>query len=194
LVGGSNGTTIGLFHEQSGVYWHYHGSNPPAYQPGQTMEVGAYWYSDTIPDNPNPPIAIHTGVADKRDALKVIEWIDSGAVIDHETGGQPERSAQGDGYQIGLNAKITTFMGNVLEVGWWDVDDNVTSATVVLTRATGATNFSWTGTRPWPVTLPTPLAETDSVAVDVRDAVGNHARLEKSIKQLWLQAEPQRGL
>lgn len=159
-----------------------------------------YWITTRFaPPSPRATYNPHAGVADKRHAYKVIEWIDAGAAIDHDNGGSQPTNGGGvnyDGYQIALSARLVDpwTAPRDLVVGFWDVDNNVTRITVTarghvqnFTHPTGFPNGSQR------VRLPAGLGFADRVTVEAVDANDNHTRTEKSVKQLWLEAETHRG-
>lgn len=159
-----------------------------------------YWITTRfVPPPPRAPFNPHPGVRDKRMAYKVIEWIDAGAAIDHDLGATGTANGGGvnhDGYQIALSARLVDPWNQprALVVGFWDVDSNVTSIAVTaggqtqrFTHPTGFPNGTLS------VTLPAGLGTLDSVVVEAADLYDNRSRVEKSLKRLWLEAEPHRG-
>jgi len=155
-----------------------------------------YWITTSFG---SPAYNPHPGVSDKRKAYKVIEWIDDGAAIDHDDGPTPPYNAGGgvnfDGYQIALSAKLDNPWSGPqdLIVGFWDVENNVNRITVsagstvqTINNPNGGNNGTVR------VTLPPGLGFLDPVSVEAVDQNDNHSRLEKSLKQLYLEAEPHR--
>ncbi len=140
-------------------------------------------------------------ISDRTAIGTVIEWIDGGAGITHNavipdgSGGwinDPRRGLNGDGYQIGISANLTTFNGTALEVGYWDAFDNIDTVTVSVNGAALAP-YSPTSNGTKVFQLGTPPALDDVIAIDVVDDEGNRSDLQKTYRQLVLESEPHRG-
>lgn len=181
---------------RSPLAWYFYGDRldreaNSTYQPTAATTGSKYWMST----------ANHPGV-NGIDAYKVIEWIDGGAGIDHDPAAvsnpaltDPSRALQGDGYQIAVYPRLASPTSDSLSVGYWDVSANVSEITVSIggtpltpvvlspTSSHGVEQFQLTGT----------LADSTAIELVVRDTAGNTTRLEKTMRQLRIEAETHRG-
>lgn len=148
--------------------------------------------------------ANHPGLPDKREAYRVVEWLDAGAAIDHgavKPNGTADatRGVKGDGYQIALSARLAAFRGSDLQIGFWDVDANVKTISVTLRGVTvthtlpGNTNGAITHDLLQHVGGGGPLLPHEVVSIEAIDTPDNHSRLQKTLRQLYVESETNRG-
>lgn len=159
--------------------------------------LSRYWIT-VVPGANNP----HPGVADQRKAYKVIEWIDSGAAIDHgafdaQGNPDPRRGVKGDGYQIAVSVRLQGYTSANVRIGYWDVADNVERVEVTLRNSKRTYNVLGQGNGVLTHDLLShnvnQAGPSDVLRVHVIDTAGNVSRVEKTLRQLLYEAEHRRG-
>ena len=158
-----------------------------------------YWITTSGGPNGNP----HPVVLDRTHAHTVIDWIDSGGGIDHgavDINGNPDprRGIKGDGYQIALSARLTSWASSTVQIGFWDVDQNVQTINVTLrgdTYTYGSSDMA-NGVKSHALSLhnldPAPQLD-DVLEIEAIDTAGNRSVLRRTLHRLLLESETFRG-
>ncbi len=168
-----------------------------------------YWITTDFPSGvAGEP---HPGIADRSAAYKVLEWIDSGAVMDHAPTvigslqgspvNDPRQGAKGDGYQIALTAKLNAYASLSLQIGFWDVDANVDEVRVIVdTSEVKYASLATLGNHSFSHDLALNAAQLrrnlgveDTIEIVARDTEQNRVVFRKSLNQLLSESETHRG-
>lgn len=153
-----------------------------------------YWITTRF-NGSNPHSS--TAIVDRSKVGKVIEWIDGGAGITYQAldgnyQPDPRRALNGDGYQIGLSVQLVELTDTKLEVGYWDTFENIATIQASVNGVLLATHTP-TGNGTTTFDLLTPPATDAVITIEAVDAEGNRSEVQKTYRQLLLEAEPHRG-